>query len=103
MTPAVDSPDSRGLDSDHPLGLTGGHQDTTRTADQILAQARAHVGPALRAAVEGLPTSMARVAGYHFGWCNTDGTLHGSVETGWGKGIRSALALSCARAANGTL
>jgi geranylgeranyl diphosphate synthase type I len=104
MTPAVENPDPRGLDSDHrPVGLATSHHDMTRTADQILAQARARVGPALRAAVQGLPVSMARVASYHFGWCDTDGTVRTAAETGWGKGIRSALALSCTQAANGTV
>jgi geranylgeranyl diphosphate synthase, type I len=84
-----------------PVGVTAGQQDRARTADRVLAQARARVGPALRAAVDGLPVSMARVAGYHLGWCDADGALRDPVEAGWGKGIRSALALGCARAAGG--
>lgn len=78
-------------------------QGEAGSVDQVLTQTRVRVGPALQAAVDSLPASMARIAGYHLGWRNLDGATHGTAEAGWGKGIRSALALGCARAAGGAL
>ena len=43
-------------------------------AQDVLARARGLVDPVLRAAVDSLPGSMRKVAGYHFGWWEADGT-----------------------------
>ncbi|MFD5537445.1 polyprenyl synthetase family protein, partial [Streptomyces sp. NPDC127079] len=43
-------------------------------AAAILERARASVDPGLRAAVDSLPVSMRRIARYHFGWVDGDGT-----------------------------
>jgi geranylgeranyl diphosphate synthase, type I len=64
-------------------------------AIEVLARSRAVVDPALRAAVESLPASMRRVAGYHFGWWEADGT---ASTAGSGKAIRPALVLAAAQA-----
>jgi geranylgeranyl diphosphate synthase type I len=60
------------------------------STEQTLAWSRELVEPALRAAVDTLPASMRRIAGYHFGWCDQDGA---PVSTGSGKAIRPALVL----------
>jgi geranylgeranyl diphosphate synthase type I len=64
----------------------------------ILAQARAQVDPELRRAVETLPTSLRRVARYHFGWEQADGTAAAGHA---GKAIRPALVLAAVRALGG--
>ncbi|WP_329572338.1 family 2 encapsulin nanocompartment cargo protein polyprenyl transferase [Kitasatospora sp. NBC_01266] len=64
-------------------------------AAELLARARAAVDPALRTAVESMPESMARVAAYHFGWREADGTPAGADA---GKAIRPALVLAAAQA-----
>ena len=64
-----------------------------------LARAREVVGPALRAAVDRLPSPrMRQVVGYHFGWLDE----HGSpIEGRGGKYLRPALTLLAAEAAGG--
>jgi geranylgeranyl diphosphate synthase type I len=64
----------------------------------ILAQARAQVDPELRRVVETLPTSLRRVARYHFGWEQADGTAAAGHA---GKAIRPALVLAAVRALGG--
>ncbi|GAA3446887.1 polyprenyl synthetase family protein [Planomonospora venezuelensis] len=65
-----------------------------RTADDILAAARAMTEPAHQAAVERLPEEIRHVAGYHAGWWDADGR----PCAGTGKAVRPALVLACARA-----
>jgi geranylgeranyl diphosphate synthase type I len=69
-----------------------------RPVREILAWSRRLVDPALREAVDTLPPSMRRIAGYHFGWWDADGRLTGG---GSGKGFRPALALLAAEAVAG--
>ncbi|MBA8930940.1 geranylgeranyl diphosphate synthase type I [Kutzneria viridogrisea] len=69
-----------------------------RSARQSLAWSRGLVDPALRAAVDTLPASMRRVAGYHFGWWDADGTPTGGDG---GKAIRPTLVLLAAEAVGG--
>ncbi len=67
-------------------------------AAAILARTREQVDPALRAAVASLPRSIRRMAGYHFGWLNADGSPAGGDA---GKAIRPALVLAAAQALGG--
>ncbi|MFJ8632614.1 family 2 encapsulin nanocompartment cargo protein polyprenyl transferase [Streptomyces sp. NPDC093568] len=64
----------------------------------ILERVRATVDPELRAAIESLPSSMRRVALYHFGWEHPDGSPAGGNA---GKAIRPALVLTAAAALGG--
>ncbi|MEV6212399.1 family 2 encapsulin nanocompartment cargo protein polyprenyl transferase [Kitasatospora sp. NPDC051914] len=73
---------------------TDGHE-----AGNVLARARSTVDPGLRAAVDTLPGTMRRIAGYHFGWWEADGT---PTAAGSGKAIRPALVLAATQAAGGT-
>ncbi|MGW2783351.1 family 2 encapsulin nanocompartment cargo protein polyprenyl transferase [Streptomyces populi] len=69
-----------------------------REAAVVLERARACVDPELRRAVHSLPGSMRRIALYHFGWEQADG----SPGTGnAGKAVRPALVLSAAQALGG--
>ncbi len=68
-------------------------------AASVLQDAIALVEPGLRAAVERLAEPVRTVAGYHFGWWDSDGR---SAVSRRGKAIRPALALGCARAVAGT-
>lgn len=68
------------------------------SAREVLAWGRDLVDPALRAAVDRLPASMRRIAGYHFGWCDEHGRK--AREDG-GKAIRPALVLLAAEAVGG--
>jgi geranylgeranyl diphosphate synthase type I len=70
-----------------------------RTAQVQLAEARRLVDPALRAAVDTLPSSMRHVAGYHFGWWDPDGT---PTRADAGKALRPALVFGGALAVGGT-
>jgi geranylgeranyl diphosphate synthase, type I len=74
-----------------------GAGDGPRAAAQILAETRAVVEPAHRAAVDDLPPEIRHVAGYHIGWWEADGRV---TEAG-GKAVRPAFVLACARAAGG--
>jgi geranylgeranyl diphosphate synthase type I len=64
----------------------------------LLERARAEVDPVLRDALCSLPGPMRRVALYHFGWEQADGT---PAEGGSGKAIRPALVLAAAAALGG--
>ncbi|MGH3870599.1 MAG: family 2 encapsulin nanocompartment cargo protein polyprenyl transferase [Pseudonocardiaceae bacterium] len=79
---------------------TSGVRIEERPAHEVLAWSRATVEPALRAAVDTLPSSMRRIAGYHFGWWNEHGQLHQTPGKG-GKAIRPALALLNSEAVGG--
>jgi len=70
-----------------------------RSAREVLAWSRGLVEPALRTAVDTLPSSMAHIAGYHLGWWDEHGH---PVGVNGGKAIRPALALLCAQAVGGT-
>ncbi|MFJ2948032.1 family 2 encapsulin nanocompartment cargo protein polyprenyl transferase [Streptomyces sp. NPDC087226] len=67
-------------------------------AAMLLERARAAVDPVLRAAMGSLPAPMRRVALYHFGWEQADGTPAGG---GSGKAIRPGLVLAAASALGG--
>lgn len=80
----------------------------SQITDPVPAQAFPRLGwvddllsPALRKAVEALPPAESRVAGYHRGWCEADGTPNDRVSSG-GKLVRPALALLSAVAVGGT-
>lgn len=81
-----------------PGGRDGGMAADGQEAAVILAQARAQVDPELRRAVESLPTSLRRIARYHFGWEQADGTTAAGHA---GKAIRPALVLAAVRALGG--
>jgi geranylgeranyl diphosphate synthase, type I len=66
-----------------------------RTAQQVLADSRDLLEPALRAAVDTLPASMRRIAGYHFGWWDEHDV---PIDVGGGKAIRPALVFLAAEA-----
>ncbi|AZK98607.1 family 2 encapsulin nanocompartment cargo protein polyprenyl transferase [Streptomyces tsukubensis] len=69
-----------------------------REALALLERARAAVDPGLRTALGSLPGPMRRVALYHFGWENADGSpAAGSA----GKAIRPALVMAAAEALGG--
>ncbi|WP_281278512.1 family 2 encapsulin nanocompartment cargo protein polyprenyl transferase [Streptomyces tateyamensis] len=61
----------------------------------MLIRSRNAVDPVLRAAVDSMPESMARIAAYHFGWREADGS---PVAADSGKAIRPAMVLAAARA-----
>uniref|UniRef100_UPI0013C2CBF8 polyprenyl synthetase family protein n=1 Tax=Allorhizocola rhizosphaerae TaxID=1872709 RepID=UPI0013C2CBF8 len=69
-------------------------------AKRALHRGRALVDPALREAVDNLPGSLRRIAGYHLGWWDAQG-LHEN-GTAAGKALRPALALLAAEAVGGT-
>jgi geranylgeranyl diphosphate synthase, type I len=69
-----------------------------RSVGEVLAWSRSIVEPALRAAVDTLPSSMRRIAGYHFGWWNEHGDPEGASG---GKAIRPTLVLLSAEAVGG--
>lgn len=74
-----------------------------RSGDDVLAWSRGLADPALRAAVDRLPTSMRRVVGYHFGWSDEHGRPVGTGDgAGGGKSVRPALVLLAARAVGGS-
>lgn len=71
-----------------------------RSGAEVLAWSRGLVEPALRTAVDRLPASMRRIAGYHFGWQDEHGE---PAETGGGgKSMRPALVLLAAQAVGGS-
>lgn len=67
----------------------------SRSAAALLADARTAITPVLRAAVATLGHPLDRMAGYHFGWCDTEGNLRAGAH---GKGLRPALTLAAAAA-----
>jgi geranylgeranyl diphosphate synthase type I len=69
-----------------------------RSVPEVLAWSRTLVEPALRAAVDTLPTSIRRVAGYHFGWWDENGRPAGVAG---GKALRPTLALLTCMAVGG--
>jgi len=69
-----------------------------REALTLLERTRLAVDPTLRATVESLPRSVRRVAMYHFGWEQADGTPASGRP---GKAIRPALVLAATRALGG--
>ncbi|MET8828298.1 family 2 encapsulin nanocompartment cargo protein polyprenyl transferase [Streptomyces sp. NPDC004610] len=75
-----------------------GDPDAPHEAAHILDRTRASVDPELRSAFAALPAQMRRVARYHFGWENPDGTPSAG---GAGKAIRPALVLTAAEALGG--
>ncbi|MFI8206374.1 family 2 encapsulin nanocompartment cargo protein polyprenyl transferase [Streptomyces sp. NPDC085937] len=84
------APESTTAPQPHPAD---GHEATT-----LLERTRAAVDPVLRTALGSLPAPMRRVALYHFGWQNADGT---PADGGAGKAIRPALVLAAASALGG--
>ncbi|RJQ79445.1 polyprenyl synthetase family protein [Pseudonocardiaceae bacterium YIM PH 21723] len=70
-----------------------------RPAKEVLSAARQMIDPALRAAVDTLPTSMRRIAGYHFGWWDE---REQPVSVDPGKALRPALSLLAAEVVGGT-
>jgi geranylgeranyl diphosphate synthase type I len=73
--------------------------DRFMTAHSVLAWSQAESSAAFRVAVDSLPESMRRIAGYHFGWWNEHGR---PTEGGGGKSLRPAIALLAAEAVGGT-
>ncbi|MFD4406619.1 polyprenyl synthetase family protein [Nocardia sp. NPDC058499] len=69
-----------------------------RDTDVLLRRARRLVAPTLHAAVEALPEQTRALASYHFGWTDLSGHPD---SASWGKGVRTAFTLACARAAGG--
>lgn len=61
----------------------------------VLEHARQLTEPELRRAVDRLAEPVRSVAAYHFGWSDEAGR---PCRGDWGKGVRSALVLTCARA-----
>jgi geranylgeranyl diphosphate synthase type I len=73
--------------------------DAVRSAAEVLAWGRELLTPALRAAVNALPPSMRRIAGYHFGWWDDQGR---PTAQDAGKALRPTLTLLAAAAVGGT-
>jgi geranylgeranyl diphosphate synthase type I len=69
-----------------------------RTAPQVLDDCRRMVDTQLRAAIDTLPDTMRRIAGYHLGWWDQHGT---PTEHNGGKALRPALVLLSAQAVGG--
>ncbi|GAA0502967.1 family 2 encapsulin nanocompartment cargo protein polyprenyl transferase [Saccharopolyspora thermophila] len=67
-------------------------------AHEALTRSRAVVDPALRVAVDRLPTRMQQIAGYHLGWWDERGN---PVHADRGKAIRPAMVLLSAAAVGG--
>ncbi|AUS80473.1 polyprenyl synthetase family protein [Actinoalloteichus sp. AHMU CJ021] len=70
-----------------------------RSRRDVMAWGREAVEPELRAAVDTLPETLRRVAGFHFGWSDAQGR---PTRAGAGKSVRSALTLLCSEAVGGT-
>ncbi|MEV0976006.1 family 2 encapsulin nanocompartment cargo protein polyprenyl transferase [Streptomyces sp. NPDC049915] len=79
-------------------GGPAGPADTAEAA-ALLEQTRALVDPELRAAIGSLPGPVRRVARYHFGWEQPDGSPAAGPA---GKALRPALVLAAADALGGT-
>ena len=71
----------------------------TASARETLVWSRVMIEPALRAAVDTLPASMCRVAGYHLGWQDEHG---GAVSAPPGKAVRPTLVLLSAAVTGGS-
>lgn len=70
-----------------------------RSAFEVLAWSREQLEPALREAVGTMPLATQRIANYHLGWEDEDGT---PTHADSGKALRPALALLSAEAVGGT-
>jgi geranylgeranyl diphosphate synthase type I len=68
---------------------------TARQVGEVLARSRELCDPALHEAVDALPRSMRRIAGYHLGWWDESGAADGGDS---GKAFRPALVLLSAEA-----
>ncbi|MEV8632172.1 family 2 encapsulin nanocompartment cargo protein polyprenyl transferase [Streptosporangium sp. NPDC051023] len=79
--------------------VTGEGAVEGRSARAVLLWSRGTVEPALRSAVDTLPPSMRRIAGYHFGWWDECGE---PTRADSGKAIRPALVLLAAEAVGGS-
>ncbi|MGW5649448.1 family 2 encapsulin nanocompartment cargo protein polyprenyl transferase [Saccharopolyspora sp. NPDC003752] len=75
-------------------------QDANRagTAYEALTRSRTMVEPALRAAVDRLPTRMQQISGYHLGWLDERGN---PVRADRGKALRPTMVLLSAAAVGG--
>lgn len=71
-----------------------------RIARKQLADARLAIEPVMRAAVESLAEPLNHMAGYHFGWCDTNGVELAGVQ---GKALRPALTFAAAAACGGSV
>lgn len=69
------------------------------STSEVLARSNDMVEPAMRAAVDTLPSSMRTIAGYHLGWWDQDGL---PAAGDGGKGIRQALVTLSAEAVGGS-
>ncbi|MGW7532236.1 family 2 encapsulin nanocompartment cargo protein polyprenyl transferase [Amycolatopsis sp. NPDC054798] len=69
-----------------------------RSVAEVLDWSRSRWEPAMRAAVDRLPVSMRRIAGYHLGWWDETGA---ATSASGGKALRPALVLLCAEACGG--
>ncbi|WP_194926559.1 polyprenyl synthetase family protein [Catenulispora pinisilvae] len=75
-----------------------------RTVAGILAEARGLTHSAHVSAVDRLPGLLRRIAGYHLGWWEPDGSPLADGDgtgSGGGKALRPALTLACAAAVSG--
>ncbi|MBP2478929.1 geranylgeranyl diphosphate synthase type I [Crossiella equi] len=72
---------------------------TPVAAHELLHWGKQHTDSALRTAVGVLPERMRRVAEYHLGWADADGSPH--AELYGGRALRPTLALLCAQAVGG--
>ncbi len=79
--------------------LTGDVIAEVEAGREVLASRRDILDPFLRAAVETMPASVRRIAGYHLGWLDENG---GAVVANGGKAIRPAMALLAAEAVGGS-
>ncbi|MFI6851695.1 family 2 encapsulin nanocompartment cargo protein polyprenyl transferase [Streptomyces sp. NPDC050416] len=93
---AAGAPEGRGLIGTQREGRPG--PDEGHEAVVLLERARAEVDPVLRDALGSLPGPMRRIALYHFGWEQADGS---PAVGGSGKAIRPALVLAAAAALGG--
>lgn len=86
---------TREIAQDHPAPTP-----LPRPGTDVLAQSRRACAPALRAAVDAMPTAVRRIAGYHFGWWDADGLPE---QHDGGKALRPAFVLSAARLTGGDI
>ncbi|WP_435859421.1 family 2 encapsulin nanocompartment cargo protein polyprenyl transferase [Streptomyces neyagawaensis] len=97
------APDPMGAATFAGHGSGPARQDASSPSDgpeavEILERTRMSVDPELRRAVQSLPSSMRRVARYHFGWERADGA---PAAGNAGKAIRPALVLAAVEALGG--
>ncbi|MBP2330749.1 geranylgeranyl diphosphate synthase type I [Kibdelosporangium banguiense] len=70
----------------------------SRQPREVLAWSRTLLEPATRAAIDSLPATMRRVAGYHYGWWDEHGR---PSDADSGKALRPTLVLLAAEAVGG--